>query len=271
MIRAGGLILVACLGLSPEAALAYQLEAAICQPGADFDPELSPGAGISCADALSDESFLGDFVNRTSFTEAECGMLIIYQDTPVASALNYIMMKCCIGAPLPYSGMCGKIYNPGDICLDPFAFDTDQEFDRHCNGDENMPEEVCKQAGEEAWDPSEDEPCDVGRVPVSSSEETEALCTLVGGIWEIQSCLEQAVIVTGMTEDQDQPHCGWYELGAHCCVNPDGNPATPMHTSDGCTHSEPYPPEQPQPFCIELDMATQEIMHQKGWTPVGCS
>jgi hypothetical protein len=259
MVRAGGLILVACVGLSPTATLAWQLQAAVCGADGHFDPAaLVNPEGETCGGAMT--QYFGHIANRTSFTEAECSSQLNAEIT-IGAAFVWTGTRCC--TPTPRTGPCGVVFAPEQICATAEEFMPDNEFDQHCNGDEDQPEEVCMLAGEGAWNPAEEEACDIGRVEGDLSyADRAALCALVGGTWEQRSCMEMApYVMSGMAASQSV--CDAHHYARFCCS---GEPAVPAPCEcDGSCVTEP---EEPQ--CVALSQETRNRLEANGWSPIQC-
>lgn len=267
MARAGALIVVACVGLYPAATSAWQLQASICQPGAYFNSAPMLGNVASCGTAIP--GLIPHFINHTSFTASECNSTVTAgpgDTVPLKFALTYLQMTCCMGAPMPLIGMCGQNYDPSLVCADPDAFAGDAEVEQHCSGDEDQPEEICRLAGEGAWNPMESESCNVQRTEGDNWTHAEK-CHLVGGVWETRTCVLMAVDLTNPQSDYST--CDLYRIGTMCCVDPDGTPGMPTMGLSECDYDEPEPERPSQ--CIPIDMGTQERLRARGLRPVECS
>lgn len=223
------------LALLAAGAVAEPLMESVCQPGAAYDPDspLDTDKNMTCDQTL--RMYMGTYLDRRDFTENECMEVISPEDNLTMSmALMYTQMMCCHGAPMGSSGPCGSFFPMGTVCEDPMHFKPGRgTHNFHCEGDEEIEDEwACKRAGDEAWDPDEEEKCDVGRLGLGHSE-TQMKCEMIGGMWKEHSCMEYHMWLSeqGVIEHPDKvcmnPHAKpAYEMaGGACCYHDDGSAA----------------------------------------------
>lgn len=276
MSRVSDVLFLTCFGLAIHNAHAVALYGAICDRGGFFNESASLGGdGMTCGPTVN--VFFGDYMNHTSFTDEECGMMVGPEgdQIPLTAGLTYLAMRCCT-VPPGNEGMCGPYFNSAMICEDEAAFNPGAMLPfAHCEGDEAIEDrERCITVGEAAWVDDEDESCDVGRLP---QEEQPTACRALGGTWANHSCWEFAVEAEQRAMQEDctcGAHCAdiQYYAGMYCCNAPGARPGgactdEPDHEDDD--HEDDAP--STGGTCSPISSDTVDRMRGWGYEPVFCA
>jgi len=163
----------------------------LCENPNDWNPEapfrLDEGM-TTCSGVVG--QFLVPFADKTVLGEGDCASVVNPDDgMTLERGLWYLSASCC-GSGKP-AFPCGWPWD-SNPCETPFDFLMDAALGGpHCMGDEEVTDkETCINAGgEEAWDETAEEKCDVGRIDSDESTKEQA-CKQLRGTWEPSTCMD---------------------------------------------------------------------------------
>lgn len=150
---------------------------------APFEPE---GQATTCGQVT--QMYLTPYQDKSSLTTQECNTVLdVNNSRTMKFGLFYLGHSCCGTGEAAFP--CGWPFNVNPCAETEDFLNKPFGQERHCSGDERIQDKTtCVNAGgEEAWDDSADEKCDVGRTDLNETQRASA-CQKLGGTYRQNMC-----------------------------------------------------------------------------------